>query len=233
MLLNATSAAPYSWSPCAKSFQTMTIAMQRASPIMIRPTMYSGLSRQQQDREKKHQHRPDQPILHQGNTEDFRVAKDQRQLFVLNFRQRRIHHQYQSDRYRQVCRSDLKSADEPHRLRNKIAKTDTESHRDEYPDRQISVEEGHSPQWSVIFYRHILIKLSSPCNCPCLSHVLSISNSNHWTTADQSIACLSRLHTCCVDGSFPLVCSFVLLVASYPRSNNTALAPIRSCPRYW
>ena len=42
MLLNATSPAQYSVSPLASSFQTMTIAMQRASPIMISPTMYSG-----------------------------------------------------------------------------------------------------------------------------------------------------------------------------------------------
>jgi hypothetical protein len=28
---------------CASSFQTMTMAMQRARPIMINPIMYSGL----------------------------------------------------------------------------------------------------------------------------------------------------------------------------------------------
>ncbi len=42
MLLKATSPAQYSVSPLARSFQTITMAMQRASPIMIRPTMYSG-----------------------------------------------------------------------------------------------------------------------------------------------------------------------------------------------
>ena len=41
-LLNATSPAQYSVSPFASSFQTITIAMQRARPIMINPTMYSG-----------------------------------------------------------------------------------------------------------------------------------------------------------------------------------------------
>src|SRR5512141_2083923 len=45
MLLKATSPAAYSVSPRARSFHTMTMAMQRASPIIIRPTMYSGLSR--------------------------------------------------------------------------------------------------------------------------------------------------------------------------------------------
>ena len=42
MLLKATSPAAYSVSPLASSFQTMTMAMQRARPIMISPTMYSG-----------------------------------------------------------------------------------------------------------------------------------------------------------------------------------------------
>ena len=42
MLLKATSPAAYSVSPLASSFHTMTMAMQRARPIMIRPTMYSG-----------------------------------------------------------------------------------------------------------------------------------------------------------------------------------------------
>ena len=42
--MKATSPAQYSVSPQASSFQTMTMAIQRASPIMIRPTMYSGLS---------------------------------------------------------------------------------------------------------------------------------------------------------------------------------------------
>ena len=44
MLLNATRPATYSLSPFARSFQTITIAMQRAIPIIISPIMYSGLS---------------------------------------------------------------------------------------------------------------------------------------------------------------------------------------------
>jgi hypothetical protein len=42
MELKATNPAQYSVSPRARSFQTMTMAMQRARPMMIRPTMYSG-----------------------------------------------------------------------------------------------------------------------------------------------------------------------------------------------
>ena len=44
MLLKATSPAAYSVSPSARSFHTMTIAMQRARPIRMSPIMYSGLS---------------------------------------------------------------------------------------------------------------------------------------------------------------------------------------------
>src|SRR5665648_405466 len=40
MELNATNPAQYSESPLARSFQTITIAMQRASPIIIIPYIY-------------------------------------------------------------------------------------------------------------------------------------------------------------------------------------------------
>ena len=39
MLLKATRPAAYSVSPRARSFHTMTMAMHRARPIMISPTM--------------------------------------------------------------------------------------------------------------------------------------------------------------------------------------------------
>lgn len=41
---NATSTAAASRSPHARSFQMITIAMQRARPTMIRPVRYSGRS---------------------------------------------------------------------------------------------------------------------------------------------------------------------------------------------
>ena len=39
MLLSATSPAAYSRLPLARSFQTSTMAMQRAMPTRMRPTM--------------------------------------------------------------------------------------------------------------------------------------------------------------------------------------------------
>ena len=45
MELKATRPAQYSVSPLARSFQTMTMAMQRARPMRMRPSMYSGRSR--------------------------------------------------------------------------------------------------------------------------------------------------------------------------------------------
>jgi hypothetical protein len=47
--LKATRPAQYSVSPFARSFQTMTIAMQRARPMRMSPSMYSGLSRRKMD----------------------------------------------------------------------------------------------------------------------------------------------------------------------------------------
>ena len=40
--LKATSPAAYSELPLANSFQTITIAIHRARPIMMSPAMYSG-----------------------------------------------------------------------------------------------------------------------------------------------------------------------------------------------
>ena len=42
MELKATRPAAYSGSPSARSFQTMTMAIHRASPMRISPTMNSG-----------------------------------------------------------------------------------------------------------------------------------------------------------------------------------------------
>ena len=44
MELRATSTAAASRSPQARSFQMITIAMQRAKPTMIKPVRYSGRS---------------------------------------------------------------------------------------------------------------------------------------------------------------------------------------------
>ena len=44
MALNATSPAANSESPLARSFHTSTIAMQRANPTNMTPTIISGLS---------------------------------------------------------------------------------------------------------------------------------------------------------------------------------------------
>ncbi len=41
-LLNATSPAAYSLEPSARSFQTNTMAIQRAIPMKINPRKYSG-----------------------------------------------------------------------------------------------------------------------------------------------------------------------------------------------
>jgi len=42
MLLRATNPAAFYLLPSASSFHTITMAIQRAGPIRINPTMYSG-----------------------------------------------------------------------------------------------------------------------------------------------------------------------------------------------
>ena len=58
-------------SPLARSFQTMTMAMQRAKPNRISPTMYSGLVAQEDDGQREHQDRPDDPVLDQRKPKHF------------------------------------------------------------------------------------------------------------------------------------------------------------------
>jgi hypothetical protein len=82
MELKATSPAQYFVSPLVSSFHTITIAMRRPRPIMIRPAMYSGLPGEEQDGEDEHQNRTDDPVLHQGEAEDLEVAEHLAHLFV-------------------------------------------------------------------------------------------------------------------------------------------------------
>ena len=64
---------------------------------------------QKDDGEEEHQHRADQPVLNQGQAEDALIAEDLSQLFVADLRQRREHHDDESDGDRDVCRSRSES----------------------------------------------------------------------------------------------------------------------------
>ena len=82
---------------CARSFHTMTMAMQRASPIRMRPVMYSGLSRSSSTASANIRMGPTTQFWTSERTRMRRCWKTRPSLFVLHLRQRRIHHQDQAD----------------------------------------------------------------------------------------------------------------------------------------
>jgi hypothetical protein len=72
--LSATSTAAASRSPQARSFQMMTMAMQRARPTMMRPVRYSGRSGRKEPGEREHQRRAEDPVQHQAGHQHPAVA---------------------------------------------------------------------------------------------------------------------------------------------------------------
>ncbi len=66
---------------------------------------------QEQDGQGEHQYRADQPVLHERQTENLPVAEDLAHFLVADFRQRRVHHQDQTDGDRDVGRSNLEAVD--------------------------------------------------------------------------------------------------------------------------
>ena len=107
MALMATRMAAASRSPQARSFQISTIAMQRASPTMIRPVRYVRQVRQQQPRQGEHQRRADHPVEQDRGHQQPLVAGDVAELVVADLGQHRVHHHQQPDGDRQRHRPDL------------------------------------------------------------------------------------------------------------------------------
>ncbi len=95
---------------------------------------------QEDDRQREHQHRPDDPVLHQRQRQHLPVAEDVGQLLVAHLRKRRVHHQHQADRDGDVGRSDLEAIDEILDARHEEPEADAQGHGREDPDGQIPVE---------------------------------------------------------------------------------------------
>ena len=72
---------------------------------------------------------------------DFPVTKNFAQILIAHFRQRRVHHQYQTDGYWDVGCSNLKAIDEALDAGIGVAQTHTYRHSRKYPKREIPVEE--------------------------------------------------------------------------------------------
>ena len=103
-----------------------------------------GVVAQKEHREQEHQHRADEPVLHEREAEDAGVGEDLGELRILHLRQRRIHHEDEADGDGQVGRADGHRGEQ--RLGvgdHEMAEHDPESHGGEDPDREITVEEGH------------------------------------------------------------------------------------------
>ena len=100
-----------------------------------------GFVGQEDDRQREHQDRPDDPVLNQRQAKNFPVDEDIGQFLVTDLGERWVHHQDQAQRDRNVGRSDLEGIDPILDARNVEAQADAERHGGEYPDRQIPVGE--------------------------------------------------------------------------------------------
>ena len=88
---------------------------------------------QEKDCQQKHQHRPNQPVLDQGEAQNFSVAKNFAQLFILHLGKRGIHHQDQPDGDGNVGCAHLKAVDQRFGARDEIAGGHPHGHRQKDP----------------------------------------------------------------------------------------------------
>ena len=75
------------------------------------PTMYSGIIAEEEQGQNKHQDGTDHPVLHEGKTQYFPVAKYPPELFIPDLGKGWVHHQNEAERDRDVGRPDLKALD--------------------------------------------------------------------------------------------------------------------------
>ena len=99
---------------------------------------------EQEQCEKEHHERTDDPVLYEGDPEQSQVAEDRRELLVAHLRKRRVHHQDEPDRDRDVRRADAELVPERGDPRREVARADADDHHEEDPQRQISIEDAQS-----------------------------------------------------------------------------------------
>ena len=99
---------------------------------------------EKQDGEDEHEHRTDDPILEKRQPEHLGIGENFGYFLVAHLGQRRIHHENETRRDEEVCRSDCDRREEcPGIGDEKVAGQDTCSHCDENPPREVTVQEGH------------------------------------------------------------------------------------------
>src|ERR1019366_7680037 len=84
-------------------------------------------------RKDEHERWPNDPVLNQRQSQDPLVAENIAQFLVSNFRQRREHHDDQSDGDRNVGRPALKAIDEPGRAWDEVADPYSNCHCEKDP----------------------------------------------------------------------------------------------------
>ena len=105
--LSATRTAAASRSPQARSFQMMTMAMQRARPTMIRPVRYSGRSGSSSQASANISAGPSTQFSTSELTQQLAVAGDGVEAVVADLGQHRVHHDQQAEGDRQRDAVDL------------------------------------------------------------------------------------------------------------------------------
>ena len=99
------------------------------------------IAAQKDDRQRKHQHRADHPVLHQREAQHLAIAKDLAQPLILHLGQRRIHHQDQAHGDGNVRRARLIALQQRGHIRHKAPQRNAGRHGQKDPKRQKAVDE--------------------------------------------------------------------------------------------
>ena len=104
------------------------------------PDHIIGLAAQKDDRKAKHQDRADDPILYQREPEYPRIFENLAEILISYLGKRRIHHQDQPGRDRDICGADVKAVED--RFDRRIQKPDRDaySHRQKDPKGQKAIQ---------------------------------------------------------------------------------------------
>ena len=103
-----------------------------------------GIAAQEDDCQRKHQHRADHPVLHQGEKQDFLVPEDFSEFLIADFGERRVHHQDQADGNGNRCSADRKAIQKRHSAREDPARPNPDEHGGEDPESEKAIEKAQT-----------------------------------------------------------------------------------------
>jgi hypothetical protein len=102
----------------------MTMAIHRASPDHDQAGHVFRVPTQEDNSKDEHQNGTDHPVLHKRKAEYLSVPKDFGEFFVPHLRERRVHHDDQSDRDWDRSCTNAETIQKWHDSRNEPAETD-------------------------------------------------------------------------------------------------------------